>query len=907
MIPFLKIVALHYRKEVEANGPMALADCLFVFPNRRSGLFFTKYLGEGLSRPLAVPRTTTISDLFGSMSALHVADRTSLLFRLFDIYRHISSREDRDEFDQFVFWGDMLISDFDDVDKYLVDAEKLFDNVSDLKEIEARFSGFDEETISIIHSFWKNVRLPESTDIADPKRKTFYETWSILFQLYSKFRESLLKDGLAYEGMLEREVIENGNSLPGNPSKVVFVGLTAINKCERRLMMNLKLDGKAEFCWDYADARLKPDSIIRSAAFFTKDNLSDFPNALTDEELQEGLVPDDQRHFQLYSVPSGVGQTNVAREQLLGLGNQGMDTAIVLADEKLLLPVLYSIPQDWGEFNVTMGYSLRRTPIHAEVQNLIGKDRSSTFHQAYKKVMELLDSLEGLESLDNPDNPAPEASQETTDVNTEFLACYRETVERLYQQANQHDIPFTGKTFFTLLQKLVNGVSVPFSGEPLRGIQVMGMLETRALDFRNVIMLSANEGILPAKASSNSFVPMSLRRAFKMPTQQHKDAVFAYHFYRLMSRAENVTLIYDSRTEGTQTGEESRYVKQMRYLLKRNDLEPRTISHEISIPQVTPCIINKTPEVISELQAFINNERKCISASALKNYIQCPLKFYFANVRGLKSEDETDDVVDNLSFGTIMHAVLQEIYKNVCGKCVQSDVLKPYIDNPVKNIHPLVCAAMMRKMNVPSVDGYNIIVSRVITNFVRQVLIHDSAITPFTYIASERSSFRRYYLDGEHYVTFNYIIDRIDEKDDVVRIVDYKSGKSKSQSSSKQSFKSVEDLFTPKGSLEAMQVMLYSKFLSSEQNPVSKSSVYAPHLYFVSDFRRDKRALTSVDCGGTSVVYSRFDEEFTKHLDALLHEIFLSDKPFTQCDANSSACNYCDFLDICKRQPQKFH
>lgn len=900
MIPFLKTVALHYRKEVEANGPMALADCLFVFPNRRSGLFFTKYLGEGLSRPLAVPRTTTIGDLFSSMSSLHVADRTTLLFRLFDIYRHISAREDRDEFDQFVFWGDMLISDFDDVDKYLVDAEKLFDNVSDLKEIEARFSGFDEQTINIIRDFWKNVRLPESSDIADPKRKTFYETWSILFQLYTKFRESLLKDGLAYEGMLEREVIEQGCGLPGNPRKVVFVGLTAINKCERKLMMDLKLEGKAEFCWDYADARLKPDSIISSAAFFTKQNLSDFPNALSDEEQQEGLVPDDKRHYQLYSVPSGVGQTNVARERLLELGNQGMDTAIVLADEKLLLPVLYSIPQDWGEFNVTMGYSLRRTPIHAEVQSLIGKDRSSTFHQAYQKVMELLETLGNIGSLESLE---PLESPATTDVNTEFLACYRETVERLYKQACKHDIPFTGKTFFTLLQKLVNGVSVPFSGEPLRGIQVMGMLETRALDFRNVIMLSANEGILPAKASSNSFVPMSLRRAFKMPTQQHKDAVFAYHFYRLMSRAENVTLIYDSRTEGTQTGEESRYTKQMRYLLGRKDLEPRTISHEISIPQIQPCTINKTPEVMAELQAFFNTDEKRLSATALKDFIQCPLKFYLAYIKGLKADEEKDDVVDNLAFGSILHAVMQQIYKGTEGSMVQADNLTKYIDNANKMILPLVNDAMMRQLNVPAVEGYNIIVAGVITNFARQILIHDRAMTPFRYVASERPFRLRYYIDQEHYVTFKYVIDRIDEKDGKVRIVDYKSGKS--QNGGKLSFKAVADLFTPQGSMEALQVLLYCKFLTMERQPLSADGSFAPHLYFVSDFRRDKRTPTEVNFGGTPVVYSRFDKELTEQLDALLHRIFLSDEPFVQ-SADNNSCNYCDFLDICKRQPKQY-
>lgn len=882
MIPFLKTVALHYRKEIEANGPMTLADCLFVFPNRRSGLFFTKYLGEGLSCPVAVPRTTTIGDLFSEMTQLHVADRTSLLFRLFEIYRRTSRRDDRDEFDQFVFWGDMLISDFDDIDKYLVDARQLFQNIRDLKEIDTYFAGYSDEFLSVIRSFWSNVMLPSSAKENDPKREAFLDTWNILFDLYTEFRKTLLSEELAYEGMIERQVIETlaqeGASLDAllpNYRKVVFVGLTAINKCERRLMSLLKLEGRAEFCWDYADPRLHVDSVISSAAYFTKTNLSDFPNALSEEELQEGLVPDDQRHYQLFSVPSGVGQTNVARQRLIELGDQGMDTAIVLADEKLLLPMLYAIPQGWEDFNVTMGYSLRRTPIHAEVQSLIGKDRSSTWQQAYAKLQEIV------------------APREEDNVTAEFRACYRDTLERLQREAATHTIQFSAKTFFLLLQKLVAGISVPFSGEPLHGLQVMGVLETRALDFRNIIILNANEGILPAKPMSNSFVPMNLRSAFKMPTQQHKDAVMAYHFYRLMSRAENVTLVYDSRTEGTQTGEESRYVKQLRYLLNRNDLNPQTVSHNISIPQVEPYTVFRTPEVQAELQQFVNSSERKVSVTALADYITCPLKFYLKNVKGLREEDDEEVIVDDRSFGNIMHNVMQQIYEPAKGKMVQADNLTHYLNNKAE-VLMMVRAELIKELHVDSVEGYNILVSEVIADYIIRILTHDRSLTPFTYISSEDRRYLAWTFAEGKYVTFKYIIDRIDKVNDTLRIVDYKSGSAKNK---KVNFATIDELFDPKGCKEARQVMLYGAFLRRTEQ--YKDVPIAPNLYFVSDFRKGQKNTTSIGKDPVANV-AHFDNEVTELLNALLSEIFDSEKPFAQCD-EPKRCKYCDFLDICKR------
>lgn len=1030
MEEFLKTVARHYLDKVIPQArqqgvpdTLPFSRYLFCFPNRRSSLFFSRYLqtvynegrtstGIGL-QPVCMPPVTTIGDLYGLFSNRHLLDRTALLFKLYNVYSQLSKRREPETFDQFVFWGDMLLSDFDDVDRYLVNADQLFANVRDLKEIDARFAGLSDEQIAIIRSFWFSFQ-PENQYPEGEKHEVFGQTWAILADVYHAFRRLLDEQNEAYAGMMEREVVEHlSASADADPfaslpyEKVVFVGLTAVSQADRRLMSLLKLNGHAEFCWDYADPRLQPQgSKATSAAFFSKNNLSDFGNELSDEELRRGIVPEEEREVKLYSVASGVGQTALARRILQHWKNsvEGFDpfrTAVVLPDEKLLLPMLYAVPEDFDRFNVTMGYSLRNTPVAAFVAKLAALQQSwrpneQTFYfrqvlpllsdsftmglsgtraadisksivkgnkyqvspsefaadkfllsvfrpissaiDAIAYVKDVLDQLTERAAIDialtrqeeketqfqiDFDTPLtseqPAQARVFNDTDYEFLYHYSKILHQLEEQVRASRIVFTPKTLFMLLEKLVAGVSVPFKGEPFNGLQVMGVLETRSLDFDNVIILSMNEGVFPAKPSQNTFVPMSLRDAFGMPTQRHRDSVFAYHFYRLIGRARRLSMIYDSRSEGMQTGEESRYVKQLKYLMGHPDLKPQTISDDISILTPPTIVVRKTPEIMELLQQCVGQDgTRNFSASVLKDYIKCPLKFYLRFVRQLNEDDDVTEGVDSALFGDILHDALRRLYLDSEGKEVQKSMLQKYVDQPAGQITTCVKQAFKQYMHIDEPQGYNLLIMGLIVDYVTATLRHDMQYCPFKYLKGEGIHHFLYDAGNGLQVRIKCIYDRVDQPlsmNGTVRIVDYKTGNS--NKGGKLSFSSVEDLFTPdgKGSTEAFQVMTYSLMMGhTSQESLDAMHLdqvpehVAPHLYFVRDFQVNEDTKTSLTITGKPSVhitdFAPYREEFGQRLSELLCQIFNPEIPFTQCE-HTQTCEYCDFANLCNRKVKK--
>lgn len=1026
MEEFLKTVARHYRDKARVQtadnsvkASLALSRCLFCFTSRRSGLFFARHLQEafnegtsGAMQPCCVPAITTIDSLYSYFSDRQVADRTSLLFRLFHNYDQLSKRRDCESFDQFVFWGDMLLGDFEDADRYLVDADMLFANVRDLKEIEARFSSLTPEQIAIIRSFWQNFR-PEQEYPEGDKHEVFGQTWAILAPLYHNFRRDLAADNLAYGGMREREAVdalygEHGDELLSKLpfDKVVFVGLTAVTQVDRKLMSKLQLNHRAEFCWDYADPRLKPQgSKATSAAYFSRANLNDFPNELSDEELERGLVAESDREVRLFSVSSGVGQTQLANRILRHWqqtipGFDPLRTAVVLPDEKLLLPMLYAVPKSFDKFNVTMGYSLKTTPIASLVSKLAALQQSwrSSDHTFYFRqvlpilthpyvvammtpelrsvyddiirnneyrvkperfaadpflsllfkpvgnarttltyLLTLLEQLMQRAARDvdvHDDDAEPEPQQleldfdspgtdlpaerirSFADTDYEFLYHFHKTVLELERQVIRGNVNFTSKTLFLLLDKLVAGVSVPFSGEPLNGLQVMGVLETRSLDFDNVIILSMNEGTFPAKPSQNSFVPMSLRDAFGMPTQRHRDSIFAYHFYRLIGRAKRLYMIYDSRTDGMQTGEESRYVKQLRYLMGHDQLVAETISEDVGIYTPETFSVAKTPEVLKLLSECLEGiGERTLSASMLKLYIKCPVRFYLNFVRRLNEEEDLSEGIDSATFGNILHKVMHDLYEPFEGQTIQASTLQDFIDHHDRKLMPLVLAAFHEYMGIDQLTGYNQLISEVIIDYLVETLRHDMGCCPFDYFKGECRQVLTLPLGDGRNVRFMCVYDRLDQPlsaGGAIRIVDYKTGNS--SKGSKLLFPTVEDLFLPDGhgSSEAFQVALYALLLEKAKPaerrlmniPEGPLSI-APHLYFVRDFKARQKVSTSLAIGSGKKAepiadFSPLRDEFMERLETLFAEIFNPDVSFHQCE-DTQSCRYCPYANFCNR------
>ena len=1014
MKEFLKIVAEHYKNELKnQDGSMnclGLSDYLFVFPNRRSSLFFNLYLIEGIDQPFFAPDMTTISELFPKLavrSKLKLLDRIELLFHLYEVYREVSNSSE--SFDSFMFWGEMILGDFNDADKYLVDAKLLFRNLKDLKEIEEEFSGLEEEQIRIIRTFWTNFN-PESEGHS---KKVFRQTWQVMYSIYEQFRARLLNLNAAYEGMQQRILIDELKSMLAElgleqerqrltkliGKKVVFVGLTALSKTEIELMKHLQKLSMAEFCWDYADPRLNDRT--SHASYFRTSTIDIFPNIIDDGQLTDGLVTDDERVVEVIEVPSGVGQTVQAANVLHKWVAEGIidteekdksksanafHTAIVLPDEKMLLPMLYSIPKTFEPFNVTMGYSLKSTTIATMIDNIaqlqaniqVNADSTVTFY--YKNVLPLLncnyllnltngkareiadeivrnnqyrvkeEALKGnlllerifkrcrrgadcasylrdilnflaMKAEEELEQQKAEENEESeslfgeieeaarpqgvfSDVEREFLYSYITLLDSFDEKLTKFGLSISCSTFFTLLHKLAMSQSVAFTGEPLSGLQVMGVLETRGVDFDNLIILSMNEGVFPAKPQTNTFVPMNLRNAFGMPTQQHRDAVFAYHFYRLISRARNVTLIYDSRSEGMQSGEPSRYIKQMSYLYGIK-LKYKTVRYDISVENNVPISIRKDKAVMDKLRECLEGGRRKLSASVLKYYINCPLRFYFEFVEGLREDDEIEEGIDDKAFGSILHEAMEAIYETVKGRIVAPED----IDRVLKDsnyIRRVIEQAFREEMKIDDITGYLNLVEEILMTYVRDILIHDKRLGKFHYIEAEKRETIIYPVnnaDGSH--AFNVrivsVYDRIDRLENgTLRIVDYKTGRSTQGSSqSKLIVPEISMIFgenSSKCSDEAFQVMLYALLYHEPR--------VSPNLYFVRDFHKNPDLETELryepDGKAPILNFDIYKKEFKKAFDKLILDIFDESKPFTQCD-DDKHCRYCLFKEICKR------
>ncbi|MCM8873370.1 MAG: PD-(D/E)XK nuclease family protein [Paludibacteraceae bacterium] len=991
MTEFLQTVAKHYFDALprRADGRpdyLQLTDWIFIFPSRRAGLFFGKHLctlnGE---RPLLAPQRITIGDLFGLFSDFRVADRTELLFRLYKVYNEVRGQrgvaDGSERFENFIFWGEMMLRDFDEVDKYLVPADKLFHNVRDLKELE-NLGEWDEEIRKLFCEFWHNV-APQSAQAGSAK-ESFTHTWAILYEVYSRFRQALRDEKIAYEGMRQRDVIERlpfadmDERLSHLPKHIVLVGITAINRAERELLLWLKNRGVLECCWDYADEQVQGLS-------FVKENLADFGNALTDDEARAGIIPIEQKRLKRMAVPSGVGQTNEAAKALGAWGTaDAIHTAVVLPDEHLLDSMLYHLPSEFTTYNVTMGYSLRSTQVATLVDALVelqsnirwGSNRAISFY--YKAVLPILShafmldlDLERCDRLRNRINRETlyyvpgelladdelfrlifrrggsigylrdvlryflekfrvaaddetaddEASDEKPDrnvLNRECLIAYMQVLDQLENELKASGMAdMDASSVFHLVRKMASGLSVSFSGEPMMGLQVMGVLETRAIDFSRIVILSANEGIVPAKPSQNSFIPNTLRKAFSLPTQIYKDSVFAYHFYRLISRASEVVFLYDSRFNGLQTGEQSRYLMQIEYLTgaKIEQIEPQ---NRIVAPDEQIVQVEKTADVMAQLDRFRKGGDGKFSATSLKCYRTCPLQFYLSFVRRLSVDDEMDDEMDDSRFGTILHDTLRAFYERFEGQMVMADVLRRAIDDKAV-IQQMVEEQYANLCHCRPESGYQQFICMLIAENVRSVLKHDKSLTPFFYLAGEFQCQLDFEVNDSLNVRLKAIYDRLDvvRRSDgigVLRIVDYKTGSPKLRDKSKVEIADPDDICSSevKCSGEAFQLLLYCTMLAHldpaarEQAhllPLRENNAFShvePHLYFT-------RSLLKEDEESRTSVFDDFEshrESIERQMKAMFEQIYDPNVPFVQT-ADENNCKYCKFTEICNRSGKK--
>ena len=941
MIPFLDQVARHYYAE---GG---VEDLCFIVPNRRAAVFFRKYLSACVAedgRVMRVPRICTVNDFFYRLAGLQPTDQVHLLLELYDCYKplYAATGAEVEPLDDFIFWGGVLLADFDDVDKYLVDPERLFTNIADFRSIQDDFSYLEDAQEAAIGRFLSHFRK------GGRYKEAFRRIWNILLPLYRDFNARLREKGMSYEGQAYRALAERlaresaPDLLPasfGEVRKFVFVGLNALNVCEKRLMRRLRDAQLAEFCWDYGPGWISDPH--NKSSLFLSENVREFPPVFRPDP--DGL---GEPEISVLSVPSGVGQAKQIPAILDSLGAGGIETAVVLPDEALLIPVLNSLPERIADVNVTMGYPLSGSALGALMGDVAAlqlhlREKDGQWYFYHRQVWAIFSNsifktvcgeegrrkaaeirkqaryyipaadLSGLPVFERIFQPVAKAPGVADPQAVRELAAYQRAllsdlgvwlrdepgmaleldfIREYYLAVGRLsgcELPVLPATYFRLLDKLVAGTTVPFRGEPLKGLQVMGPLETRALDFDNLILLSCNEGVFPRRSVSSSFIPAELRKGFDLPTYEYQDAVWAYYFYRMIRRARHVWLLLDSRTDGLKGGEESRYIKQLelhfgarltRYVLRA----PISQAEEAeSIP--------KTEEQLTALR------EKHLSASGLQDYLVCPAKFYYASVCGLKEPEEVSESLEANDIGNVFHKAMQKLYETPSGEVTREDLQAALKGTRIAD---LVRGLILETLHTFELAGRNIVFADLIGRYVRQAvrrdleLLDEAGTDRFRIFGLELK--KKADIGGFH---FKGYIDRLDSlRPGEVRVVDYKTGKVTDEDfliTEANADEVVDKLFGSDNAVRpkiALQLYLYDRLISGSEALQGWSivnSVYQTSRLFV-------RPVENVSLSG------RFLSRMEERLDALLSEIADLQQAWRRT-ADTSVCKWCDFKNICGR------
>ena len=951
---FLRAVAKTYIPHLEDEK--AIDNHIFIFPNRRSLLFFQKYLGQEyharFGKPLLSPNLQTINDFIIGFGGLKPVSSVKALYTLYESYSDIKGNN-VESFDDFVYWGDIILKDFDDIDKYLVNAKQLFTNIKELKELSDDYSYLSPAQIKAIESFWGSFSAEPHTD----KKEVFFSLWKVLERVYDDFRSRLEALGEGYEGMIYRKVAEQlpflveskdsvGVGLQSmlNGRRIVFVGLNAPNMCERKIMRYLMEAGRADFYWDY-NGKLLTDS-ENEAGTIIKGCVEEFRSLYPLEGLDGSDVLDASNtgngiphRIEVYAVPSGVGQALVASKILekLPAGDEAIKTCIQLPDENLLMPLLNSVPDKYDKINVTMGYPLVQTSLYSFVNMIASLVRGVKVENEkrcfyYKDVISLLahpyisgdkssdicreaetiknsilqnnlifvpvdaDFIAGVQSallkriFNLPHNAVevPEyqlsilkeldGSQDS--LTREFLYRYAVEIKNLAELGIDMEV----RTYFRLLARLTAGLTVSFKGEPLNGLQIMGSLETRAIDFDNLIILSANEGTFPSAKGDNSLIPYNLRVGFALPTYRLHDSISSYHFYRSICRVKNLYMIYDTRKNGLATGEVSRFVKQLKYQFNI-DIKTTVVSYAVHGEEGLAKVVEKDDAIMKKLR------EKRFSASAINDYFICPLKFYIDYILGYKEEDDISADLEADKFGNIYHEVMEAIYDPFKGKTVNETDIKGIMGDKAA-LDKLIKERFLEVAHIDNIKGRRVIEFELLKNYILHTLRYDLKNVPFYYVAGEERKIKvlEIHPGGDpsnplERVQLIGFIDRQQRKEGRLYIIDYKTGYVKESDAVETDMEKIFDATTEDRYHIARQLQMYAYLNGGGEDTVLS-------VYYLRQIKSGNVVETLADKDNLIL--------FEDKLRCLLEEIFNRDVPFAG-RPGCAGCRWCSFSSLCNK------
>lgn len=1069
-----------------SNEAEKLIDYCFVFPNKRSETFFIHELAAATRRmglKVVQPATSTVSDFIESFSPGTKADRLEMVFILFRAYKNVLRkhasgnpdalfRAETVDFNRFQFWADVILGDFNDVDMFLVEPEQLFINVERLREISSNY--LTEEQREAITHFWKEQSIPpeaqafwnhsvhlgemrqegaeDATKADDGKIKAsaeFLKLWQVMGEVYTEFRRMLEEKGLFYSGMAYRTAVDDIRRRRSGDfwyRRYIFVGFNMLSKAETTIFSLLRDkpsdDGPlADFYWDIASPAF--DDMGNTAAYLLKRYADDFPS------LYDCVTPADGfPQIEIIGLPSRAGQAKLIGQLLGEIHPEGTDedslreTAVVLPDETLTVPLLRSIPENITPLNITMGYRLRNTAVAGLLRDIVamqlhcrlsggipcfyyedvktvlshplmrnadaalcdtimleinvnrwfnipesffGGQWADSFRKVFSAVSNHLDAESVFNYLDSllswlgdcllrevnrqgattegeavmpslfgsVEEPLAADYTETDDITLPvsgklpaetavqwaFVKRYADAVKHvrsLYDTyLKQSGLTLEDTTVFNLVERLVGGETVNFEGRPLKGLQIMGVLETRSIDFSTLILPSMNERIFPRKHYSRTFIPNNLRSAYGMSTTEHQESIYAYYFYRMIARAKRVYLLYDARTSGTRNGTVSRYIFQLLHIFKPEGMVKRVVSYPVSPSPGGAVTVEKDSRILKELARFRSDDNpRYFSASSINQYINCPMAFYLQYIEGYKRED-TKDYIDESVYGTIVHEVLQNMYDELKGEAPQVRIDVATLDGLRKEktrIERLIRRSINRNYRTGKINdldkpltGDGKIFANIIASTVDHLLEKEKGMAPFYYIAGEHVNRGSLLLRGETpsdpssqrremRVNFYYCIDRIDRRiyDDSatrLRIIDYKTGNDPTE------VLGIDHMFENKGSNSrakaALQLYLYSEAygqfegLSEPVQPMlyvlRKIAVNGLTPLTLAEKEPGKRAYDKREITDYHTDIGRVNDRLIDFLD----ELFDPDTPFRMAD-DDHACKFCSFTGICRREPKDY-
>ena len=891
-----------------------LSRTAVVFPNKRASLFLNDQLARLTNgKPLWSPAYITISELFRQQSPLSVADPIKLVC---DLHKSFCLHTGSDEtLDKFYGWGQLLISDFDDIDKNMADADRVFANLRDIHELDD-LSYLTDEQRQLLKHFFSHFTEEHETEL----KQRFLRLWSHFIDIYHDFNERLAKQGLAYEGALYRSVVTATTTPTVSPAglssaypydRYLFVGFNLLQKVEQQLFSQLQKDGKARFYWDF-DAYYMQQ---HEAGHFIATYLKYFPNEL------DGQREDIYKNFQqpkeitYLAAPTEHIQARYVSRWLRDQQRykDGRRTAIVLCNEQLLPTVIHCLPDEVEKVNITTGYPLSQTPVASFIQRyydmLLGGSsprlvRAFQRHPYYRYLTDDSQSLLHLlrQIATAATTPAASTAGLSDPLFQESLFRAYTLVNRLQALIESGDLQVTDTTLQRLVNQLIQQTTIPFHGEPAEGIQVMGVLETRNLDFDHVLLLSCNEGNMPKGVNDSSFIPHSIRQAYELTTVENKVSIYAYYFHRLLQRAKDVTILWNNATEDGQRGEMSRFMLQL-LVESGQHITQHTLQSGKSITRFAPAPIEKTDHIQQLLVKQFTGPDASLSPSAINKYMRCQLQFYYRYIAGIKEPDEPADEqeLDNRIFGNIFHQAADSLYHQL-----PKHVTRESLDQLLKSKVAIVKAvddAFRQELPGAASGGLHLINREVIIRYLRQLIEIDKALTPFDILGLEHDVFRQLAVGsqqsaGSLLLKLGGRIDRLDQMSDGrIRVVDYKTGSGRLKSLS-----GVEDIFDPAKihdhSDYYLQTFVYADIVSRQQrtakNPVSPALLFIQHAG-ANDY-------DPTLCFGRERILdiAEYSQRFNELLENKVNELFSQNNPFTPT-TDLRVCRTCPYLQMCRR------